>query len=366
MRLLRVGQKIHDTYEVERWLGEGAFAEVYRVRHRYLGRQAMKVFRGAGMTEPEITSVLHEAIVLSKLGHPNVVHVFDANVLDTANGPCGFFTMEFVAGGDLERFWLSHGPRFVPIETTVQVLTQVCRGLSLAHAESPPIVHRDIKPQNILVGYDASGLRVRVSDFGLAKRVHPLSLMASARGTATFKAPETFADPSSDSCAGDVWAIGVMGYLLLTDNLPYEGLTELDLIKGRVFHRPVLPPSKLNVDVDAELERIVLKALAVAPADRYPTAMALLDDLEGWAPPPTGEAPAPAPAPAQKGPVSPRMSPLDRSRADAMVEEALRLGRQAAVLAEAADLMEEAFNKAPGLRERYASLVRLWRNGVVR
>jgi serine/threonine-protein kinase len=81
MPLLQEGQVIRDTYEVERYLGEGAFAEVYRVKHRFLGRQAMKVFKRAGMTVEQIDEMLSEAIMLSRIGHPNIVRVFDANVL---------------------------------------------------------------------------------------------------------------------------------------------------------------------------------------------------------------------------------------------------------------------------------------------
>src|SRR6266496_3009460 len=77
-----------------------------------------------------------------------------------------------------------------------------------AHREKPPIIHRDIKPQNILVGYEADGLRARVSDFGLAKKVNPLTMLATAAGTLTFKPPEAFSEHKGDSCAADVWAIG--------------------------------------------------------------------------------------------------------------------------------------------------------------
>src|SRR5438046_8985320 len=94
MRLLEEGQTVRDTYEVERFLGEGAFAEVYRVKHRFLGRQAMKVFKRVGMNLEEIHEMLGEAILLSRIGHPNIVRVFDANVLEAAQGTYGYFTME--------------------------------------------------------------------------------------------------------------------------------------------------------------------------------------------------------------------------------------------------------------------------------
>jgi serine/threonine protein kinase len=141
MGILSEGQNIRDTYEVERFLGEGAFAEVFRVRHRFLGRQAMKVFKAAGMTLSDIEDMLGEAIMLSKIGHPNIVRVFDANTVDTPKGLYGYFTMENVPGGSLEKFWQSHGTTFVPVETAVDLMKQVCRGLSVAHREQPPIVH---------------------------------------------------------------------------------------------------------------------------------------------------------------------------------------------------------------------------------
>src|SRR3989338_5096533 len=286
MSLLQEGQVIRGTYEVERLLGEGAFAEVYRVKHRFLGRQAMKVFKALGMTAEETEQMLGEAIMLSRMGHPNIIRVFDANITETSKGICGFFTMEYIAGGSLEQFWRSHGARFVPLETAVEILRQVCRGLTVAHGATPPIIHRDIKPQNILAGYDAEGLRARVADFGLAKHVNPLTLLASARGTRCFKAPEALRDLQSDSCAGDIWALGTTLYLLLTDRVPFPELGDMESEGPRCFERPIIPPSRLNIQVDPALDQVVLRTLALRPEDRYRTAKDLLGDLESWRPRP--------------------------------------------------------------------------------
>ncbi|MCM2256030.1 MAG: serine/threonine protein kinase [Vicinamibacteria bacterium] len=367
MSLLREGQLIRGTYEVERPLGEGAFAEVYRVKHRFLGRQAMKVFKMVGMTMEETEQMLGEAILLSRIGHPNIVRVFDANVTETSRGTCGFFTMEYVAGGSLEQFWRSHGAQFVPVETAVEILRQVCRGLALAHAEVPPIIHRDIKPQNILVGYDQNGLQARISDFGLAKRVNPLTLLASARGTRSFKAPEALRDFQTDSAAGDVWALGCTLYLLLTDRLPYAGLgdTEAAADPGR-FERPLIPPSRLNAKADAGLDQILFRALSLKPEERHPSARELLADLERWQPAGAG-----APGARAKGSGLDESksalgmhTPGDQRQAETMARQAVSLARERGRFADAADQMEEAFNKWPDLRERYANQVRLWRRGV--
>src|SRR5205085_2215743 len=282
MALLKEDQIIRSIYTVERFLGEGAFAEVYRVNHRLFGRQAMKVFKTPGTIE-EVEQALEEAVMLSKIGHRNIIRVFDADVIDGPVGSLGFFTMEYVAGGSLQHFWQSHGDRFVPVETAVDILRQVCQGLAVAHGDDPPIVHRDIKPQNVLIGYDAHGLRACVSDFGLAKRVNPLKLMASARGTRCFKAPETFKDPQSDSCAGDVWALGLTLYLLLTDRFPFSG-GDVDTLELKSFERPMIPASRFNIRVDPTLDQILYRALAVKREERYQSALELLDDLNRWRP----------------------------------------------------------------------------------
>lgn len=344
MALLQEGETIRDTYEVERLLGEGAFAEVYRVKHRFLGRQAMKVFKPVGMSLGEVREMLSEASLLSQLGHANIVRVFDANVLETPGGLRGYFTMEHVATGSLEKFRRSHLPGLIPLEKAVDLICQVCRGLAVAHRAHPPIVHGDIKPQNILVGHEGPELRVRISDFGLAKKVNALTLLATSAGTLAFKPPEAFSDLHGDSCPADVWAVGCTLYILLTDRLPYDVPAYTGWDTRAVFDQPMLSPSEVNPDVDRELDDIVARSLARNPAERYPDARAMLGALEAWRerralPPGNGVA------------------------ARELVERALRL-RQDGSLRDAADLMEAAFEKEPGLRQKYAPQVRLWRCGI--
>ncbi len=272
--------------------------------------------------------------------------------------------MENVPGGSLEKFWHSHGAHLVPIETTLDLMKQVCRGIAQAHRENPPIIHRDIKPQNILVGYEADGLRARASDFGLAKKVNPLTLLASAAGTLAFKPPEVFTQHKADSCAGDVWAIGTTLYLLLTDKLPFQIPADSPWNANHLFDTPFLLPSQLNPDANKALDGIVLKALHKNPEDRYAGAKELLDALEQWRPgmsEPANETQCLS-SEASKA-VLGMPSPADANSAQTLVERAFnakRVGR----LAEAADLMEEAFNKSQSLRTKYAHQVKLWRCGI--
>jgi eukaryotic-like serine/threonine-protein kinase len=366
MTLLGPDDTVSNTYRVERFLGEGAFAEVYRVRHRFLGRQAMKVLKTPGMGISEIEDLLQEAVILSQIGHPNIIRVFDANILEIASGTYGYFTMEYVAGGSLEQHWKSYGMRFMPVPSSVEIVVQACRGIATAHAADPPIVHRDIKPQNIMVGYEADGLRVRVSDFGLAKHANPLTLMVSARGTRCFKSPETFLDGQQDSRAGDTWALGCTLYLLLTDRLPFLQANDGEIFDSSLFGRPLVLPSQLNLDVDEQLEGMVLRSLALLPGDRYPTAQQMLEDLRTWMPTKRqtkrtsrGDAQGSSKlfGPAEVHP--------DRESASQIASEALELARQPGKLGEAADRMEEALNRWPEFREQYEYQIRLWRKGIL-
>lgn len=363
MTLLREGQVIRDTYTVERFLGEGAFAEVYRVQHRFLGRQAMKVLKLPGRTLAEIESLLTEALLLSRMGHPNIIRVFNADILEVNGALHGFFTMEYIAGGTLDRFWQSYRDAMMPVSEAVEIMKQVCSGVALAHSENPPIVHRDIKPQNIMVGYDGAGLRVRVSDFGLAKKTNPLTLLVSAKGTLGFKPPESF--QNQDSPAADVWAIGTTFYLLLTDTLPYPGLNDRDIADANRFIRPLRPPSIYNMAVDPALEAILSRCLAPKPADRYQNASSLLDDLARWHPTEPS-----AVSPVNSGDGKDRKSTFGiRSKSDVenarrMIQDAIAASKRPGGLGSAADLLEEAINKAPELRDQYESQLKLWRRGI--
>ncbi|MFD3485480.1 serine/threonine-protein kinase [Streptomyces sp. NPDC058665] len=386
MTLLVSGDRVSDTLVIDRPLGEGAFAEVHRVRHEYLGWQAMKLFKRVASLE-ETRRMLDEARLLSTLGHPNIVRLFDANTVRTREGLRGFFTMEYVAGGSLERLAAAH-KSMVPRDLVAEVMTQIASGLAVAHAQDPPIVHRDVTLANVLIGYDGSGMRVRVSDFGLAKRADPFTHLASAQGTYAFMAPEVMRNQGY-SCASDVWSVGVIAYLLLTNRFPFHGGGEefSSFSFGR-FNRSLLPPSSYNDEVDADLDRIVLATLEIDPQNRPATAQFLADALRERAESMAGAAAEAAEAARRgkgegaTGPNSgggetssttgpppkattkrPNRPPTERARR--LAEEALALARSPGELDRAADLMEEAVNLSPYLRDRYLSKLTLWRRGVM-
>jgi eukaryotic-like serine/threonine-protein kinase len=367
VHLLQEGQTINRKWLVERFLGEGAFAEVYRVRHKIFGRQAMKVFKRIGMTLDEVEEILQEPILLAGINHPNIIRVFDADTTQTSQGICCFFTMEYIAGGTLERFWKSHGDKFVPIPVTVDIIQQAVSGLAVAHSAMPAIVHRDIKPQNILVGYDDHGLRAKIADFGLAKKFNELTMALTGLGTRIFKPPEVMANIKADSPAGDIWAIGTCLYLLLTDRFPFVDDMDLEDIGAGRFEHPLKAPSRLNASVDENLDAIVYRCLALNIKDRFQNAIELKQALGTWVP---GSRRSKNKS-IDFGQLSdvPKtalgiQSVPDEENARKMAADALKMACYVGKLNEAADLMEEAFNKWPKLREEYEFKVTIWRKGI--
>ncbi|MGD0572925.1 MAG: serine/threonine-protein kinase [Sedimentisphaerales bacterium] len=364
MAILTEGQVVRATCTVERYLGEGAFAEVYRVQHRFLGRQAMKVFKTKGMSIEEIEEMMGEAILLSRIGHPNIVRVYDANILEIQDSTYGFFTMEYVPGGTLDRYWQSYQSKLMPVQEAVDIIKQVCAGLAVGHSENPPIVHRDIKPQNILIGYDGSGIRVRVSDFGLAKRVNPMTLMVSAKGTLSFKPPESL--KNQDSCLADIWAIGTTMYLLLTDRLPYPGLDSRDVDDATRFMEELKPANFYNIRVDQFLDEIITRCLAKKPDDRYSNAGELLQALNSWKPIKHHIRSESRQTNSESSKtIFVERSPLNEITISRRIQEAMQLSKLPGKLPMAADILEEIINKDHSLRKQYESQLKLWRKGMV-
>ncbi|MFW6691581.1 serine/threonine-protein kinase [Streptomyces sp. MAR4 CNX-425] len=352
--LLAPGRRVHDGLVVDRRLGEGAFAEVYRVRHHVLGWQALKLFKNVASLGATF-SRLDEARILSTLGHPSIIRVFDAGTVDTAEGVRGYFTMEYVAGGSLERLVESHAGA-VPVDRVAAVLRQAADGLAVAHGRRPPVVHRDLSLANVLLAYDESGPRVKVSDFGLAKETDPATRAASAQGTVAYMPPEVLIRGRDYSSAGDVWALGTIVYCLLTNAYPYGAGDPARSFSAARFEDPLRPPSAFNDGVGPELDRLVADMLRVDPAARPP-----MREVAARAPYAT-DPPHPAPpAPAEPAaPAEPEPEPPDE-----LVRAAMALSRVPGRLADAADQLEEVLGRHPRLRERHLTRLDTWRRGVV-
>lgn len=367
MPILVPDEAIRGTLLVERFLGEGAFAEVFRVRDRLLHRRmAMKVFKAPVDSLDQLEEWLEEGRVLSQLEHPNIVRVYDAGLIERVEGQYGFFTMELVAGGSLADRWKGYDTQRMPVVEAVDIVRQVCCGLALAHSKSPPIIHRDVKPQNILVGIESGGgLRIRVGDFGLARAVNPLTRVASAAGTPVFKPPEIF-EGCQDSPSTDVWAVGVTFYLLLTGQLAYAPTHEGALWDRQRFERPLPPASLYNISIDQELDALVARCLdrCTGPGRRFADAVELLERLGEWSPHAEvqheeTEAGSPDPLGSSLMGSAASVSPEE------LVAQAFQHVREGGDLETAADLLERAINRRPALAARYGRRLELWRSGAI-
>lgn len=270
-------------------IGAGGMGEVFAAHDRTLRRDiAVKVLRRAGPVARERFAA--EAQVTAQLAHPNIVPVHDLGTL--ADGR-PFLAMKHVRGASL-REWLDREPR-PDLEARLDVLRRVCDAMAFAHAQG--VLHRDLKPENVMVG--AFG-EVLVMDWGLARPItatgttdagplHVDRFEAGARrtqeggvaGTPAYMAPEQAAGKLGELDARtDVYALGALLYELLTGRPPFDGPTSQVLVAVREGR--FVPPRRRAAGVPRELDAVVLRAMALDKADRYPSAQALREDLDAY------------------------------------------------------------------------------------
>lgn len=348
---------LNNTYTVERFLGKGISGEVYRTRHKYLGRQAMKVFWKVfdkndmlkEEAEKRIIELLNEAITLSKVNHPNIVRVFEANIFEDETGYRAYHTMEYIPCGSLAEYLLNKG--HLSVAESVSIACQICSAVAVAHDYDPAIVHRDLWPANILISYEKSGIRAVVSDWGHANFVNPYTLTTPAAGYCSFKSPDYV-----DSPASDTFSIGMILYLMLTGKNPFPkgARFNLEMKKGDFL------PSKLNPRVDKELDAIVSKAIAFQISDRYANAGQMYKDIAGYKR-------NMADFPLDKGihETNKDKQPENKSLARDFLRKAIENSKQPAHLREASDYLEKALMLDESLRKSYADLLELWRKGII-
>src|SRR5262249_34450546 len=217
--------------------------------------------------------------ITSRLNHPNTISIYDYG--RTPEG-IFYYAMEFLDGIDLEDLVERYGPQ--PERRIVQILRQVCG--SLAEAHSLGLIHRDIKPANIIL-CKRGGLCdfVKLLDFGLVKAVDSaneatLTAANCITGTPLYMSPESIERPDEVDARSDLYAVGAVGYFLLTGAPVFQGQTVLELLKKQSAASPQLPSQRLGRPVSADLERLVIRCLAKSPEDRPQSARELGDLLE--------------------------------------------------------------------------------------
>jgi serine/threonine-protein kinase len=262
-------------YELLVELGRGGMGVVYQARQVSLDRMvAVKmILRGATASADDLARFRAEAEAVARLDHPGIVPVYEVGELEQQP----YFSMKFVAGTTLARR-LAEGP--LAAREAAALLAPICRAVDFAHRQG--ILHRDLKPSNILIDLDG---RPHVTDFGLAKRMadrEGLTHTGAILGTPSYMAPEQAAGSRGEiGPASDVYSLGTMLYAMLTGRPPFQAAMAVDTML-MVLEQDPLPPRLVNATADRELEMIALMALQKPPELRYPSALAMAEDLEAF------------------------------------------------------------------------------------
>src|SRR6202166_4472266 len=265
-----VGTLLAERYEILELLGQGGMGAVYKARDTELERLvALKLIRADLAGNPEILRRFKQELILAReVTHRNVIRIFD---LGQAKG-FKFITMEFVEGRDLRAFFRERGK--ISPEETVGIIAQVCRALESAH--SAGVVHRDLKPQNIML--DAKD-RVYVMDFGIAHSLETpgMTQTGALMGTPEYMSPEQAQGMKVDA-RSDLFALGIIFYELLTGVSPFKADTALATLLKRTQERPQ-SPADVDPTIPKAISDVVMRCLEIDRDHRFSTAREILEDL---------------------------------------------------------------------------------------
>jgi serine/threonine-protein kinase len=283
-RPLQPGDLIADRYELEELVGSGGMSSVFRARDRQLGRRvAIKILHDRFGEDPEyVERFRREARAVARLTHPHIVTVIDRGADDGRQ----YIVFEHVEGENLKELVVRTGR--LPVRRAVELVLAVADGLAFAHEHG--LVHRDVKPQNVLLSREGE---VKVTDFGIARSLdveHGVTQTGTVIGTGEYLAPEQ-ASGEPVSPATDVYSLGVVLWELLTGDVPFAGD---NFVAVALRHVNELPPSLTDErpDVPPRLAAAVERALAKDPARRFPTMSAFAAELRACLTEPDGAAPA--------------------------------------------------------------------------
>jgi serine/threonine protein kinase/tetratricopeptide (TPR) repeat protein len=271
---LAPGSDFGPRYRIEALLGQGGMGRVYKAYDKDLDRVvALKVVRQGMMGETDALKRFKQELVLaSKISHKNILRIHDMGEV----GDVKFITMAFVEGHDLHGI-LRENPK-LPLERVLKFATQLAEALAAAHAEG--VVHRDLKPQNILVNKDD---QIFVSDFGLAKSFEEgaigMTRTGAFLGTPRYMSPEQVEGKPADQ-RSDLYAYGLILYEMVTGDVPFTGETTLKVMYQRIQEKPK-SPKLVNPSLPNWLVRIIMRCLEKDPPDRYQSAYEILADLQG-------------------------------------------------------------------------------------
>ncbi|MGB8390853.1 Stk1 family PASTA domain-containing Ser/Thr kinase [Mycobacterium sp.] len=313
-------QHLSDRYEVGEILGFGGMSEVHLARDVRLHRDvAVKVLRADLARDPSFyLRFRREAQNAAALNHPSIVAVYDTGEAETPSGPLPYIVMEYVDGVTLRDIVHTEGP--LPPRRAIEIIADACQALNFSHQNG--IIHRDVKPANIMI---SSTNAVKVMDFGIARAIadsgNSVTQTAAVIGTAQYLSPEQARGDNVDA-RSDVYSLGCVLYEILTGEPPFTGDSPVSVAYQHVREDPV-PPSERHEGISADLNAVVLKALAKNPDNRYQTAAEMRADLVRVHNGETPEAPKVLTDAERTSLLSPTAGSVGSSRTDPLPRQAL-------------------------------------------
>ena len=269
--MAEIGQVLGNRYRLIELLGSGGMATIYRANDTGLGRDvALKLLRTEYLRDPEFSSRFRqEAQAAASLSHPNVVTVYDYG--EDPSGP--YIVMELIDGEDLATILRRSGA--LPPRQVARIGSAVARALAAAHARG--LVHRDVKPGNVLIGRDG---QVKVVDFGIARAIAEaqVTLPGTTLGSVHYFSPEQARGEPATS-ASDIYSLGIVLYEMLTGSRPWEGDSAASVALARLSG-PIPDPMAVRPSVPPDLAAITRRALALDPRDRWASAGVMADALD--------------------------------------------------------------------------------------
>ena len=266
--ILRPGVYLQNRYEIIEVIGSGGMSEVYRARCHKLNRfVAIKVLKKEFCSDEEfVRKFKMEAQAAGALNHPNIVNIYD--VVDEEE--LHYIVMELVDGITLKEYISQKG--HLGSAEAVGLAIQVAQGIGAAHQRR--IIHRDIKPQNMILSEDG---KVKVADFGIARAVSAQTMSSQAMGSVHYISPEQARGEFTDE-RSDIYSLGITMYEMVTGRLPFNGDTAVSVALQHIDGE-ITPPSVYNPEIPAGLEKIILKCTEKEPDDRYESVDMLISDL---------------------------------------------------------------------------------------
>ncbi len=266
--MLNPGLILDDRYEIVEVVGTGGMSTVYKAKDLRLQRAvALKVLKSEFSNDMNFVSKFRvEAQASAALSHPNIVNVYDVCEDDGKY----FIVMELVEGITLKDYIRQRGR--LDMNTAIDFSIQIASGLAAAHENH--VIHRDIKPQNIIVGSNGS---LKVTDFGIAKAATSNTMSTTNMGSVHYISPEQARGGYSDE-RSDIYSLGITMYEMVTGRVPFEGDTNVSIALMHI-QNDIIPPTRLYPDIYSSLEKVIMKAVQKKPERRYLTANALIADL---------------------------------------------------------------------------------------